>query len=1064
MTTRVISIREKGEAYAVDGDGGGTGATHVHNHGTRHTPGPSAKAVSKWAIGVCSFIALISLGALIVGALIPSIVDNIITEGVKDYTVLDVKRMDADALERFVNSSTHLDYSLWHFSNLKDVLLNGAVPNFEERGPFKTIRYQTKYNLSYNEDRSVVSYKQYVSFEIDMTDDYTRMHIDEPIVGPNPLYFGAGAQVMMLAQAAASGGKMSPRFWLTGPNELSDQLTTFGFMGTSVLKGVFEQFTDPSSMLLGQIAFASFPSYLQYVAVAGPSFLGGQSVISFWADGDNSTAVNAVAFGAGFPYDECFIGFDLGDRKLLSSNKVAVSAYLWNPASEYSLLSSGGLLKWLDYIGKMAASFIDPAGELAARQAVATKIGADNNLDVKGIAGWIMSLMPQSMSGVYNSLHVPAAARGFEVAVVAGGMKSIIQQMVSDFPSRTFAAVFSDSNYYPESMVDAGALQFATGFVVGISFADTPLSFNNLSWTGVGESMRHPAIGGTTVTGPTAVLNFFDLATPTWGGVEPPEFFAGVKYYLENVAASASVDEGFGLVYGTSPQLLYVDDSNNPGQTTTVITPTIAEAKLLMAALSSAQGMGGLFAGLNFLVGAYGEAFMGNLGAGPAGAATIARGTVAGVLANSTLAGSGKAYVDAAIASGVTARTWFVTYTYMLYLINELNGPLSLIGADGIAPQNGGMFSKKSARDILFGYVARFTEVPGLAGPLVDWPNLQANIDKDYKGKIGRDIAQYTGEHDLEKTGLFQKYNGYKQYQTYCDLLDPGKAGIGEVSGVPVDCVSPAGRAVWNDEIFLAPEVVDGNGDGMSQAPFKEGDDKRPAGYTLYIDEAKRVLPLVYDADTRVKDIDLRRYIVNLECLIGDNYWRNATRMRVEHPEQVPNGFTSAQSVLDGLPVVLGLPHHGPPVDAGFTGGVTCTGSDGQPGHNCSTTWDFEKHGTYVAVEPITGLTMDGHKRLQANLRITKHEYYTDLTSSDQGVAGTYNNLFAHADQLIIPWYWVDLNDRIKDDLASDFRDSRDTIYSGRDLADALHIAGLSLGSVGVVASIGTMVWLFQRK
>jgi len=1016
MTTRVISIREKGEAYAVDGDGGGTGATHVHNHGTRHTPGPSAKAVSKWAIGVCSFIAVISLGALIVGALIPSIVDNVITEGVKDYTVLDVRRMDADALERFVNSSTHLDYSLWHFSNLKDVLLNGAVPNFEERGPFKTIRYQTKYNLSYNEDRSIVSYKQYVSFEIDMTDDYTRMHIDEPIVGPNPLYFGAGAQVMMLAQAGASG-KMSPRFWLTGPNELSDQLTTFGFLGASVLPGVLAQFTDPSSELLGGIAFLSFPSYLQVVATMGG--IAGLNVVELWANGDNTTTLTFAE--AAFPYNESTIGFDLGDRRLLSTNKVALSAYLWDPTSEYSLASSAGLYNWMGYIVTVS----NPTAELTARQQIAVKIGAQNNLDVKGVAGWLMTLLPQTLFGAYNPLHDPAAAKSYGVAVAAGGMTTIIQQMAGGNPSSTFAAVFSDPGYYPANMADAGALQFATGFVMGLNNIGD-LDTNNLATTGVGESMRR----NSSVTGPTAVLNFFDLANETWGGVEPPEFFAGVNYYLKNVATSPLADLGFQAVAGTSPQLLYVADSNNPTQTTTVITPTIPEAKLLMAALSSAEGMGGLFAGLNTLMGAYVQAYTTSKLGGDSDfvAAATARGTVDFVITTPAAAGTGQAYVEAAIAAGVTSRTWFVTYTYMLYLINELNGPLSLIGDDGIAPQNGGMFSKKSARDILFGYVARFTEVPGLAGPLVDWPNLQANIDEDYKGKIGRDIAQYTGEHDLEQTGLFQKYNGYTQYQTYCDLLDPGKAGIGEVSGVKVDCVSPAGRAVWNDEIFLAPEVVDGNGDGLSQAPFKEGDEKRPPGYTLYIDEAKRVLPLVYDADTRVKDIDLRRYIVNLECLIGDNYWRNATRMRVEHPEQVPNGFTSAQSVLDGLPVVLGLPHHGPPVDAGFTGGVTCTGSDGQPGHNCSATWDFEKHGTYVAVEPITGLTMDGHKRLQANLRITKHEYYTNLASSDQGVAGTYNGLFAHADQLIIPWYWVDLNDRINDDLASDFRDSRDTI------------------------------------
>jgi hypothetical protein len=496
------------------------------------------------------------------------------------------------------------------------------------------------------------------------------------------------------------------------------------------------------------------------------------------------------------------------------------------------------------------------------------------------------------------------------------------------------------------------------------------------------------------------------------------------------------------------------------GQRTTFVTPNIAQAKQLLFMLSDPERMGGLFAGLNTLAGAYKE---GLLVGGGLPDPTTAKMYVAGALVPPGPAGK-EAYIGAALMAGVTSDNWFAYYTYMLYLINELNGPLVLLDNDGIAPQNAGMFSKKSAKDLLFGYVARFAEVPGIAGPLVNDATREKDIDADYLTKIGRDIQQYTGVGDLEKTGLFVQYNGVKQYATFCELVDPAQTGMGgEVSGETVDCQTAAGRAVWDDPIFRSAEVIENNGDGMSQAPFKEGDSKRPSEYTLYVDEAKRVLPLMYDSEMTVKDIELRKYVVNPVCLVGDNKWRDFNKLRFDAaPAQVPNGFTSVQSVSNGVPVLLGLPRQGPLVDAGFTGGITC---DGAP---CSSTFDFAKHGTYVAVEPITGLTMSGHKRLQANLRISKHEYYTELPAY-QGASGVYNNMFEgendqHRDQLILPWYWVDLHDEITDTLAADFRDSRDAIVSGRSMGHSLSVAGITLGCVGLAASIGTIVFLFVRK
>jgi hypothetical protein len=90
-----------------------------------------------------------------------------ITSAVEDNVVLDDQRMSYDSQQRFLHGVTPMDFHVWKVTNLAAVLGGkGERLNFDTIGPIKLIRHKEKYNLSYNEDRSIVEYKEYTSYAV----------------------------------------------------------------------------------------------------------------------------------------------------------------------------------------------------------------------------------------------------------------------------------------------------------------------------------------------------------------------------------------------------------------------------------------------------------------------------------------------------------------------------------------------------------------------------------------------------------------------------------------------------------------------------------------------------------------------------------------------------------------------------------------------------------------------------------------------------------------------------------------------------------------------------------
>lgn len=280
----------------------------------------------------------------------------------------------------------------------------------------------------------------------------------------------------------------------------------------------------------------------------------------------------------------------------------------------------------------------------------------------------------------------------------------------------------------------------------------------------------------------------------------------------------------------------------------------------------------------------------------------------------------------------------------------------------------------------------------------------------------------------------------------------------------------------------------------------------------MYIDEAKRSLPLNYTGQVWHKGIEMRRYEVYDPVLVADagvlrgayNMYKNEEKY-MQDPRRVPDGFYSIERAKAGVPVVLSRPRHNW-AQVADVDGVTCSSPEGPL--PCPLTYDPAVHNTVVDVEPTTGLTMNGAKRLQANMRVSAMEWFQgpaacpNANPSDAcnptctatqpadgsyapyfqspaarsvkpgGFNGHYNNLFKtlaegapasstqYHETLYLPWYWADLHDIVKDDDAQDMRDSKKDIDNGRQLGDDLQIAGTTVGSVGFVASGAAIIWL----
>ena len=273
---------------------------------------------------------------------------------------------------------------------------------------------------------------------------------------------------------------------------------------------------------------------------------------------------------------------------------------------------------------------------------------------------------------------------------------------------------------------------------------------------------------------------------------------------------------------------------------------------------------------------------------------------------------------------------------------------------------------------MLFGdYQARFpgVAIPAIAGPLLGSKPYQQLLDEDYLAHpLGRQWAQNTGHADLEHVGQWIAYEGTAQYEYNCELVDPSSK---------LTCATPQGRGANNWRVWHGNATIAGTGPSTQVAPWKESTEDRPQYLEFYVTELKRAVKVEYKSDREVKGIDVRRYglfeaLTNVSY-VEDNQEKNAEKWRQAN---VPDGLFSQSSVKGGVPAFASLPHFGLARPGEINPGATCNYS------SCSEWFIPAIHETFIDVNPLTGIVLNGAKRLQANFRISAQEYFTGNYSS----------------------------------------------------------------------------------
>jgi len=177
-----------------------------------------------------------------------------------------------------------------------------------------------------------------------------------------------------------------------------------------------------------------------------------------------------------------------------------------------------------------------------------------------------------------------------------------------------------------------------------------------------------------------------------------------------------------------------------------------------------------------------------------------------------------------------------------------------------------------------------------------------------------------------------------------------------------------------------------------------------------------RNLDFEYMEDYELYGIDTYKFGLAPEVLDVDEFYFQSIK-----------GLANMSVFKSGIPIFLSKPHFG---ECGL-------------GLETLYDWDADKHDTWVAVEPLTGAVLEGHKRLQVSL-----------------IAPNTTVHFPSLIQTFQPLVWAEEAAQMTEKQAGDFKDK---IYDAMDLADTLKIAGLGAGLV--LVGLGAVVYaLVVRK
>jgi hypothetical protein len=391
---------------------------------------------------------------------------------------------------------------------------------------------------------------------------------------------------------------------------------------------------------------------------------------------------------------------------------------------------------------------------------------------------------------------------------------------------------------------------------------------------------------------------------------------------------------------------------------------------------------------------------------------------------NQTLAfAAGRAALEAALApdtrlaidveTRLAVDTALAVRVYLAYVADQLAGRWSQLDrSTGVAPHNDGLWTRRTVREWLFGYTNRLgIAVPGLAGTYLD--PAAPDFDRQLTTLMATDglgkapTGQWTGANDdLARVGAYETINGFTHYTTACQLT----------SGHPERCRDDgqSGDGDWPVWGLPGERIVDAS-DGLYTSP-----------------------------------IDLERYELDSAITHGPSPWKDQATYH-QDDRNAPDGWVDIRRPLGGLPLAVSPPHQAPPAGATWVTGAS--------------PYDAALHATHLDVEPLTGRTFRGAKRLQVSVRVHPDEWTgaASITGHYEHALGAPSGATDPAASRLLPWYWSDVHKEASDGDQQTFREARAQLQEAQ---RTIAIVRWALVAFGIVcfAWLGVAWWLHARR
>lgn len=345
--------------------------------------------------------------------------------------------------------------------------------------------------------------------------------------------------------------------------------------------------------------------------------------------------------------------------------------------------------------------------------------------------------------------------------------------------------------------------------------------------------------------------------------------------------------------------------------------------------------------------------------------------------------------------------------------------------ADGTGTHNSGLFTRRSAYEMLFGYHDRIFDLvpPELSTREFVYYGLlefqYESVEAQRQANPPLIYEEYTGKKNLQNVRQYALWRNRTVVQTRDEY--PTK------TGAQASCATWEAQGYESCDIFL--QVIDPRDVAKAQTgPFHDRPGTLKSEFKFWVPEGARVVDIEFDKYVTVRGIETRKYTVKDDNLYTSNCDDFCNPDNARYRMDGPSFTWNMATVQGGAPAVLSYPV------LGRVSNETRDLFDGLPDYREG------QHETFLCVEPLTGFIIKGHKRLQYNWQLQESVFD----------ANPWSLFFQRSDNIYVPYAWTDDNDRIS---GKDARSFKRVIYGSMNFAIAFTVILIVIGVILVVAA-----------